>query len=101
MPELVIERWRKRRSNDTYLLEFEETCFKAVLMCEDLMYERRNEQIQIQGNIDIMGINRAINMVVPVPHVTASSGNGFCCNNSNAPLQLAAISLLRFSGIYV
>jgi len=29
----------------TYRVEFEETYFKAVSICEDLMYERRNEQI--------------------------------------------------------
>ncbi|XP_016664857.1 uncharacterized protein LOC107885697 [Acyrthosiphon pisum] len=60
------------------------------------MYKRRNEQIQNQGNVDVWGSN----ILAPTPQVTASCGSGFCCNNSKAPIQLAAISLPTFSGIY-
>ncbi|CAI6349951.1 unnamed protein product [Macrosiphum euphorbiae] len=39
-------------------------------------------------------------MLVPFPQLMGSCGSGFCCNNnSNAPIQLAAISLQTFSGI--
>lgn len=80
-----------------YRMEFEDTYFKAVSLCEDLLNDRSNEQIENQGNADVVRGN----MLVPVPQVTtASSGSGFCCNNSNAPIQLAAITLPTFSGIY-
>ncbi|XP_016664554.1 uncharacterized protein LOC107885426 [Acyrthosiphon pisum] len=80
-----------------YRVEFEDAYFNAISLCDDLMYDRNNEQIESQGNADVM---RNSNMLVPAPQMTASSGGGFCCNNSNAPIQLAAISLPTFSGIY-
>ncbi|KAF0751198.1 Uncharacterized protein FWK35_00016915, partial [Aphis craccivora] len=80
-----------------YRVEFEDAYFNAISLCDDLMYDRSNEQIENQGNGDV---RRNSNMLVPVPQVTASSGGGFCCNNANAPIQLAAISLPTFSGIY-
>lgn len=81
-----------------YRVDFEETYFKAVSMCEDLMYERRNEQTKKNGEVDVMINNEVSNMVVPVPQVTTNSGSGSCCNNSNAPIQLAAIGIPTFSG---
>ncbi|KAL4119393.1 hypothetical protein QTP88_012202 [Uroleucon formosanum] len=89
----LLQNDEENKEATNYRVEFEDTYFKAVLLCEDLMYDRSNKQIKNQGNADVMRSN----MLVPVPQVTASSGSGFCCNNSNAPIQLAAISLPTFS----
>ncbi|XP_060861787.1 uncharacterized protein LOC132938793 [Metopolophium dirhodum] len=94
--ELLLN-YEENKETTNYRVEFEDAYYNAISLCDDLMYDRSNEQIENQGNADV---RRNSNMLVPVPQVTASSGGGFCCNNSNAPIQLAAISLPTFSGIY-
>jgi len=69
----------------TYRVDFEETYFKAISKCEDMMYGKNKE---------------AENVIVTIQQGTTSSGSGFCCNNSNAPIQLAAVNVPKFSGIY-
>ena len=48
----------------TYHIDFEEKYFKIVLMSKDLMYKRKNEEIQNQDNVDIMVSNETSNIVV-------------------------------------
>lgn len=37
-----------------YRVEFEDAYFNAISLCDDLMYDRSNEQIENQGNADVM-----------------------------------------------
>jgi len=43
-----------------YRVEFEDTYFKAVSLCEDLMYDRNNEEIENQGNADVIRSNMLV-----------------------------------------
>lgn len=69
----------------TYRVDFEETYFKAISKCEDMMVGKNKE---------------SENVIVTIPQGTTSSASGFCCNNSNAAIQLAAVNIPTFSGVY-